>query len=104
MIILITSFEGNDTQEDLYIYNDIQHSNNINNNSINSDKKEERDLDEWVNYIGVDDEKKKRRKKKKNKNKKREEKNENNNNNDYQKGNGDDMEIQMIKKSFIENS
>ena len=99
-----TSFEGNDTQEDLYIYNDIQHSNNINNNSINSDKKEERDLDEWVNYIGVDDEKKKRRKKKKNKNKKREEKNENNNNNDYQKGNGDDMEIQMIKKSFIENS
>ena len=67
-------------------------------------KKEERDLDEWVNYIGVDDEKKKRRKKKKNKNKKREEKNENNNNNDYQKGNGDDMEIQMIKKSFIENS
>lgn len=36
MIILITSFEGNDTQEDLYIYNDIQHSNNINNNNINS--------------------------------------------------------------------
>ena len=79
-------------------------------NNENKNKKEERDIDEWVNYIGLDEEKKKRRKKKKNKNKQSKENrdintNENNNNeitNDTQNDFSD--EIELIKKSLTESS
>ena len=77
-----------------------------NQNNDNKNKKEERDIDEWVNYIGLDDEKKKRRKKKKNKNKKNKENIYNNNNNENFNESQNDFydEIELIKKSLTEDS
>jgi predicted Zn-ribbon and HTH transcriptional regulator len=75
-------------------------------NNENKNKKEERDIDEWVNYIGLDDEKKKRRKKKKNKNKSNKENRDINNNNENFNESQNDFydEIELIKKSLTEDS